>query len=53
MAFMPLGNHDAVSVSTDFLSKGDAPFHCIAYDHFCDDWDGLHDDLRYVPWEDI
>ena len=26
----------------------DAPLHCIAYDG----WDGLHDHLRDVPWED-
>ena len=56
MAFLPLGNSDVVvSVSTDFLSNSqrDAPFHCIAYDYSCADWDGLCDHLRDVPWEDI
>ena len=57
MAFSPLGNfgHVIVSVSTDFStnSKQDAPFHHIAYDYSCADWDGLHDHLRDVPWEDI
>ena len=28
-------------------------FHRIAYDYSCADWDGLHDYLRDVPWEDI
>ena len=56
MAFLPLGNSDVVvSVSIDFLSnlQRDAPFHCIAYDYSCADWDGLRDHLRDVPWEDI
>ena len=56
MAFPPLGNSDVVvSVSIDFPSnsKGDAPFHCTAYDYSRADWDGLCDDLRGVPWEDI
>ena len=57
MAFPQLGNYDhvVVSVSIEFLtnSKGDAPFHRIAYDYSCDDWDGLHDHLRCVPREDI
>ena len=26
---------------------------CIAYDYSCADWDGLHDHLRDIPWEDI
>ena len=30
-----------------------SPFHCIAYDYSCADWDGLCDNLRDVPWEDI
>ena len=34
-------------------SKQDAPFHHIAYDNSRADWDGLHDHLRDVPWEDI
>ena len=57
MAFPSLGNSDhvAVSVSIDFLinSKQDAPFHSIAYDYSCADWDSLHNHLRDVPWEDI
>ena len=44
-----------VSASIDFPinSKCDAPFHCIAYDYSHADCDGLHDNLRDVPWEDI
>ena len=46
MAFLPLGNSDhvAVSVSIDFPSNSqwDVPFHCIAYDYSCADWDGDH-----------
>ena len=57
MAFPPLGNsnHVVVSVSIDFPtnSQQDAPFHRIAYDYSCADWDGLCDHLRDVPWEDI
>ena len=57
MAFPPLGNSDHVvfSVSIDFPtnSQWDAPFHHIAYDYSCADWDGLRDHLRDVPWEDI
>ena len=57
MAFLPLGNSDhvVVSVSIDFPtnSQQDAPFHCIAYDYSCADWDSLRDHLRDVPWEDI
>ena len=47
--------HAIVSVSIDFPinSKGDAPFHCIAYDWACADWDGVYDCLRDVRWEDI
>ena len=55
MAFPPLGNsnHVVVSVSIDFLSNSqwDTPFHCIAYDCSCADWDGLCDHSRNVPWE--
>ena len=29
-------------------SKGNVPFHLIAYKYSCADWDGLH-----VPWENI
>ena len=56
MAFPPLGNSDhVVSVSIDFPinSKWDAPFHRIAYEYSCADWDGLCYHLRDVPWEDI
>ena len=57
MAFTPLGNSDhvAVSVPIDFPtnSQRDAPFHRIAYDYSLADWDGLRDDLRDVPWEDV
>ena len=57
MAFCTLENSDhvVVSVSIDFPinSKQDTPFHCVAYDCSHADWDGLHDHLRDVPWEDI
>ena len=57
MAFPPLGNsgHVVVSVSIDFPtnSQWDAPFHHIAYDYSCADWDGLHDHLRDVPCKNI
>ena len=46
MAFPLLGNFDyVVSVFIYCLpnSKGDALFHCIAYDYSCDGWDGLSD----------
>ena len=52
MASPPLGNSDVVvSVSIDFPSNSqrDAPFHRIAYDYSCANWDHLRD----VPWEDI
>ena len=47
--------HVVVSVFIEFPSdsKGDAPFHGIAYDYSHADWDGLCDHLRNVPWEDI
>ena len=43
------------SVSIDFPtnSQREVPFHGIAYDYSCADWDGLCDHLRDVPWEDI
>ena len=57
MAFPPLGNsyHFVVSASIKFLSNSqwDAVFYHVAYDYSCADWDGLHDQLRDVPWEDI
>ena len=56
-ALPPQGNSDhvVVSVSIDFPSswKQDVPLHCIVYDYSCVDWDGLHDHLRIVPFEDI
>ena len=57
MAFPLSGNSDhvVVSVSIGFPSNSqrDAPFHGIAYDCSCADWDGLCDHFRDVPWEDI
>ena len=57
VAFPTLGNSDhvAASVSIDFPinSKQDASFHCIAYSYSHANWDGLCDQLRDVPWEDI
>ena len=57
MAVPPLGNSDhvVVSVSNDFLSnsKRDGPFQCIAYNYSCADWEGLRNQLRDVPWEDM
>ena len=57
MAFPLLENSDhvVVSVSIDFPSNSqqNAPFHFIADDYFCADWDGLPDHLRDVPREDI
>ena len=57
MGFPSLGNSDrvVVLVSMDFPSnsKGDAPFHRIAYDYSLADWDSLCDHLRDVAWEDI
>ena len=57
MAFPQLENSDhvVVSISKDFPSNSqqDASFHYIAYDYSCADWDGLHDHLRDVPWENI
>ena len=54
MAFPPLeiSGHVVASVSNDFPSnsKGDAPFHCIAYGYSCADCDGLHDYLRDVSF---
>ena len=46
MAFPPLRNSDhvVVSVFIDFPtnSQQDTPFHCIAYDYSCADWNDLH-----------
>ena len=48
-------DHVVVSVSIDFPSDSqcDAPFHHIANHYSRADWDGPHDHLRDVPWEDI
>ena len=42
-------------LSIDFLSysQRDVLFRCIAYYYSLADWDGLHDHLRDVLWEDI
>ena len=57
MAFPPLGNSDhvVVSVSIDFpsYSQRDVPFHRIVCNYSRADWNGLRDNLRDVPWEDI
>ena len=57
MAFPQLGNSDhvVVTVSIDFPinSKQDSLFHRMVYDYSHGDWDGLHDHLRDVPWENI
>ena len=44
-----------VSGSTEFLStsKEDPPVHLTAFYYSCDDWDGLWDHLRDVPWKNI
>ena len=56
-AFPPLRNSDhvvvSVSIAFQINSKQDTPFHRVAYDYSRADWDGLHDHLRDVPWEDI
>ena len=48
-------DHFIASVSIDFPinSKQDTVFHRVAYDYSCEEWDGLCDHLRDVPWEDI
>ena len=56
MALPPLENsHVIVSISITFASnsKQDVSFHRIAYDYSHAEWDGLHDHLRDIPWEDI
>ena len=54
MAFPLLGNSDHIDHIDFFLnSKRDALFHCTAYDQSHADWDGLYDNLRNVPWENI
>ena len=57
MAVPPLGNfdHAVVSVSIDFPinSRQDTLFHRVADEYSRGDWNGLHDHLRDVSWEDI
>ena len=57
MPFPPSRNSDHVvfSVSIDFPinSKQDTPFHRVADDYSCADWDDCCDHLTDVPWEDI
>ena len=57
MAFPLLGNsnHVVVSSSINFLSnlKQDVLFHLIAYDYSYADWNGFHNHLIDVPWENI
>ena len=54
MDFFSLENPNVgVSVSIDFTSKQDATFHCMAYEYYHADWDGLRDHLKDVPWENI
>ena len=56
MVFPPLVNSDhvVVSISIDFPPYLEQDtFHCITYDYFCADWDGLHNHLRDLPWKDI
>ena len=57
MAFPPFANSDhvIVSESIDFPTnlQRDAPFHRIAYDYSCADWDGLFDHLRDVPFSSV
>ena len=52
MVFPPLGNSEHV-VDSPSNSQHDAPFHHIAYDYSCADWDGACDHLRDVIWEDF
>ena len=57
MAFRPLWNsdHAVVSVSIDFpsYSQWNATFHHIGYGYSCADWNGFHDHLRDVRWDNI
>ena len=45
VAFLPL--------TFQQTQKKDTLFHCIAYDYSRANWDGLRDNLRDIPWEDI
>ena len=52
----PLQNSDyvvSVSIDAPSYSQQNAPFHCIAYDYSCADWNSLCDHLRDVSREDI
>ena len=57
IAFPALRNSDhvVVSVSINFPSNSqwDTPFHCMAYEYSCADWDGLSDHLKDFPQDDI
>ena len=57
MVFPPLGNCDHVIVSTfiDFSSncQRDAPLHLRTYVYSRAVWNGLHDNLRKFPWDNI
>ena len=55
MTSLGIFDHFVVSVSINFSSNSQCyvPFYRIAYDYFHNDWDGLLDHLRDVPWEDI
>ena len=52
MAFPPLGNSDhnvvSVSIYIPSNSKWDVPFHYMAYEYSCADWDGLRGHSRDV-----
>ena len=51
-----LSLHLEILLSLHWLSikfKRDASLYCIAYDYSCADWDGLHNHLGDVPWDDI
>ena len=48
-----MGRRCLFSLDFPTNSQQDAPFHRIAYDCFCADWDGLRDHLRDFPWENI
>ena len=56
-AFPPSWNSDhfVVPVSIDFPpnSKQDTLFHYIDYNYSCADWEGICDQLRNVPLEDV
>ena len=51
--FFDAGVCSAVAFPPLSISQWDSLFHHIAYDYSNPDWDGLHNDLRDAPWEDI